>query len=79
MRKATEVDYFPYYAKSVCYILAYPDGHLEQIPHNKTGKRAALPKVLSGEAKLYAVWPGSYTSDLFEIDDVAKFISECGL
>lgn len=79
MRKATEAEYFPYGAKCVCYILAYPDGRLEQIPNNKTDKRNALPVILSGEAKLYAVWPGNYTSDLFEINDVDKFIEGCDL
>ena len=40
------------------------------------GVLEALKKAEQGITKLYAVWPGNWSSDLFIIDDLEKFAEE---
>ena len=73
MRKATEADYFPYDSKLVCYIELTKDGKMEQVQNYVAEKREVYSRVKSGKSKLYAVWPGQWRSDLFEIDDIDAY------
>ena len=74
-RKASEVRdmMFPYYRQDVCFFEAYPDGTLSQL-HTKTEKREAAERMAQGKCKIYAVWPGQWRSDLFEIDDLLAYL-----
>lgn len=73
MRKATEADYFPYDSKLVCYIELTKDGKMEQVQNYVADKRSAYWRVKNKESKLYAVWPGQWRSDLFEIDNIDAY------
>ena len=79
MRKASEVENFPYYSKLICYILVY-NNKVEQVIHYRKCDfyqvENAYNEVKNGNATLYAVWPGNYRSDLFLVDDVEKFAKE---
>lgn len=74
MRKSSEVEYgFPYGSKIVCYIEHTSDNRIVHIQNYAQQKRDVYFRVKSGESKLYAVWPGQYSSDLFEIDDIDEY------
>lgn len=80
MRSAKDTDCFPYSSKRVCYILVENNGNVKQLSLNKSEKDKNLEAarlVDNGEAKIYAVWPGNWRSDLFIIDDINKFIGQC--
>ncbi len=68
MRKASEQEYFPYGSKLVCYIELTKDKEIRQVQNYVQEKRDAYYRVKNDGSKLYAVWPGQYRSDLFEID-----------
>lgn len=76
MRSAKET-HFPYREPTVCYFEVDGDGNVSQLPHkNKSdryGLQEAYLRACGGCSKLYAVWPGQWSSDLFEIDDLAEF------
>lgn len=79
MRSAKETSNFPYGSKQVCYILVENDGAVKQLSLNKSEKQAAFAAaelVKENRAKIYAVWPGNWRSDLFIIDDINKFTSQ---
>lgn len=80
-RKASEVmsEYskepsFPYDSSMVCYFGVDKSGGVHWINHTKGQRREAVSKVVSGEWKLYAAWPGDWHTDLFEIDDISKYV-----
>ena len=77
MRSAKGAGNFPYRMSTVCYFEVYDDGKVVQIPHkNKChldGVREAFIRADKGITKLYAVWPGNWSSDLFIIDDLEAF------
>ncbi len=74
MRKASEVEYgFPYNSKLVCYIEYTKDKEIKQVPNYAQEKRDVYYRVKNEGSKLYAVWPGNYSSDLFEIDDIELY------
>lgn len=73
MRSIKEQEYFPYEAKSTCFISVDGNGTVKQIHHNKMELTAAYERALSKECKLYAVWPGKYSSDLFIVDDLDAY------
>lgn len=79
MKKAKFVEEFPYMSKLVCYIQVLNDGAVEQIENRKEQIEAACLRVKYGESKLYAVWPGKYKSDLFEIDDINAVLDAFGI
>jgi len=79
MRSAKEQEWFPYDAKTTCYILIPKNGEVSHIQHNLTDLKAAYDAVNSGTASLYAVWPGRYSSDLFIIDDLNTFADAVGI
>lgn len=79
MRSAKEQDYFPYAAKTVCYILVTSSGEIQQVHHTKDELAEAYAEANEGRAKLYAVWPGQWRSDLFIIDDLNAFADALGI
>ena len=79
MRSAKEQEYFPYDLKTTCYILVKNNGDVSQVAHNNSELKAAYDLVINGEAVLYAVWPGTYRSDLFIIDDINSFADAVGI
>lgn len=79
MRSAKEQNYFPYDSKTTCYILVRNNGEVDHITHSLSNLKNAYDNVLKGEAKLYAVWPGNYRSDLFIIDDLNAFADAVGI
>ena len=82
MRSDKEAEYFPYSSKLLCYIL-FDGEKVEQLLHHRKSDLddviKAYNKVKEGKAKLYAVWPGQYRSDLFEIQDLDKFAKAFGI
>ena len=73
MRSAKEQEWFPYGAKTVCCFEIWSDGSIRQVERNKTAMRESYERVKSGETKMYAVWPGQWSSDLFIIDDIEEW------
>lgn len=79
MKSAKEQDWFPYSSKLVCYFEVWSDGSIEQISASKKGLSTAYGRAVSGETKIYAVWPGQWRSDLFIIDDLEIFAESIGI
>lgn len=79
MRSAKKQDFFPYSAKTICYILVMQDGTVQQVQHTVGGLTDAYAAAREGKAMLYAVWPGQWRSDLFVIDDLEAFASAIGI
>ena len=79
MRKASEVDKrnkyekFPYAEKDVCFIEQTSNGKIRQIEHYVDEKRSVYYRVKYEGSKLFAAWPGQWTTDLFEIDDIEAY------
>lgn len=83
VRSAKESGNFPYRMSTVCYFEVDCQGTVKQIPHkNKSdqdGVRMAYERARAGSTKLYAVWPGKWSSDLFLIDDLDAFAEKLEL
>lgn len=83
MRSAKKSGNFPYRMSTVCYFEVDKKGNVNQIPHkNKCdldGVIKAYQKASNGDTKLYAVWPGNWSSDLFIIDDLKEFADSFGI
>ena len=83
MRKASEVEDFPYARKINCYIEVMTDNTVINLKHkNKSDLpdvEATYNRVLSGNSRLYCAWPGNYSTDLFEIDDANAFARAFGI
>lgn len=78
MRSAKETGCFPYSCGQVCYMEVSPDGAVTQL--STVGeKRSAYINAQAGVSKILAVWPGSWRSDLFIIDDLDAFSEKQGL
>ena len=77
VRSAKESGNFPYRMSTVCYFEVDGQGAVKQIPHkNKSDRdsmRTAYERARAGSTKIYAVWPGNWSSDLFLIDDLDAF------
>lgn len=77
MRKTSEVEFFPYTERYCCLFEVKKNGEVEQIVHHRKMDHDnvfnAYKRVLNNEGNLYYVWPGQYTSDLFEVDDLNAF------
>jgi hypothetical protein len=65
---------FPYRSSTTCFIEVAVDGTV-------TGGdgRGAYERAVAGESRLYAVWPGQWSSDLFLIDDLEEYARAVGL
>ena len=72
MRLSSEVEWFPYGSKLVCYIEVKNDGEVRQL-HTKKEKQDALQNMIHESSRIFAVWPGQWRSDLFLIDDFEAF------
>lgn len=70
MRSAKEVEDFPYSAKTICYIEVDNCGMVRQVNHNFADISTAYHNAVNEKTRIYAVWPGNYRSDLFEIDNL---------
>jgi len=77
MRSAKENKEFPYRMNTVCYFEVDNNGKVSQVHHkNKSdlpGVLEAYQRAKNKTTTLYAVWPGSWRSDLFIIDDLDVF------
>ncbi|MEU3408340.1 hypothetical protein ABZ766_30920 [Streptomyces sp. NPDC006670] len=65
---------FPYTARTTCYIEIHKDG---RVTHG--ADRATYERAVAGESRLYAVWPGNWSSDLFVIDDLDEYAKAHGI
>lgn len=79
IRSAKETVNFPYTSTQVCYIEVGLNGNVTQIQCNETDMEQAYNRVKKGETQMYAVWPGSYRSDLFIMDDLDKLADAYGI
>lgn len=69
LRKAAECNVsFPYLMRTVCYVEILRDDGEVNNPEGLNEVRDAVRRLGAGESRLYAVWPGQWASDLFEID-----------
>ncbi|WP_129285218.1 hypothetical protein [Streptomyces sp. GZWMJZ-114] len=65
---------FPYTSSTTCYIEVHGNG---TVTHGD--QRAAYERAVAGESRLFAVWPGQWSSDLFEIEDLDEFAKALGI
>jgi hypothetical protein len=65
---------FPYTLGKMCYIEVGSDGSVRWGRDAGTYERA-----LAGETRLYAVWPGEWSSHLFVIDDLDQYAGAFGI
>jgi len=79
MKSAKESGCFPYSSSVVCYIEVYGDGRIMQIHHDQKSISKAYSNAKNNKTKIYAVWPGNYRSDLFEIDDLNALADAYGV
>ena len=61
-------DEFPYTLATMCYLEVGSGG---EVTYGRD--EGTYVRVRAGESRLYAVWPGQWSSDLFAIDDVEEF------
>jgi len=64
----------PYDLPTVCFIEVSNTGEV-----TFGNDIAAYERALRGESRLYAVWPGKYSSDLFLIDDLDEYARGRGI
>lgn len=79
MRSAKETAKFPYSSRQICYIEVDNSGKVTQVSDNFTDISAAYHNAVNKESKIYAVWPGNYRSDLFEIDNLDALADAFGV
>lgn len=65
---------FPYTDRTTCYIEVHKDG---RVTHG--ADRAVYERAVLGESRLYAVWPGEWSSHLFVIDDLDEYAKALGI
>ena len=65
---------FPHTLRTMCYIKVRNDGSVTQ-----GADRAAYERALSGDSRLFAVWPGEWSSHLFAIDDLDDYARAHGI
>ncbi|MFV0127055.1 hypothetical protein ACLGI4_04950 [Streptomyces sp. HMX112] len=65
---------FPYTARTTCYIEVHGDGTV-----TNGNDRAAYERALAGTSRLFAVWPGEWSSHLFVIDDLDEYAKAHGI
>ncbi|MCM3746969.1 hypothetical protein M3223_06330 [Paenibacillus pasadenensis] len=77
MRSVKETDNFPYCISTVCFFEVDKTGTVSQVYHKNKSDRSkvleAYQRAMNKTTTLYAVWPGSWSSDLFVIDDLNAF------
>jgi len=65
---------FPYTAGTTCYIEVHEDG---RVTHGDS--KGAYERAVAGKSRLFAVWPGQWSSDLFVIDDLDEYAKAHGI
>ncbi|MFI0263889.1 hypothetical protein ACH4OW_33285 [Streptomyces sp. NPDC017056] len=65
---------FPYTARTTCYVEVHEDG---TVTHG--GGHAAYERAVAGKSRLFAVWPGEWSSHLFVIDDLDEYAKAHGI
>lgn len=65
---------FPYTLRTMCYIEVSCNGAVTFGTDSRTYERA-----VAGESRLFAVWPGEWSSHLFAIDDLEQFARAFGI
>jgi hypothetical protein len=65
---------FPYTLGTMCYFEVCRDGNVRW--GNDAG---AYERARSGDVRLYAVWPGEWSSHLFVIDDLDQYAGAFGI
>lgn len=65
---------FPYELATTCYIEVHADGAVSQGAGTYAYQRA-----VAGASRLFAVWPGNWSSDLFAIDDLDAYARAVGV
>jgi len=65
---------FPYDSRKTCYIEVGEDGSVSQGVDAQACQRA-----VAGTSRLFAVWPGDHSSDLFAVDDLDAYAHAVGL
>ena len=78
-RSATATGCFPYDSKLVCYIGVKNNGEVVSVGNSLSDRQTAYYSAQKGLYKLYAVWPGQYRSDLFEIDNLNELADALGI
>lgn len=79
MRSIKEESFFPFTARTICYIEVSKDGFIQQIPCNKSAIKEACLRARTDQTTLLAVWPGQYRSDLFIVDDIDALLDAYGI
>jgi hypothetical protein len=67
---------FSYNSPTTCFLEVDKAGKVSQI---LTHDKALYNRISREETKLYAVWPGNYRSDLFEVDDYEEYAKARGI
>ncbi|MFI7120351.1 hypothetical protein [Amycolatopsis sp. NPDC049868] len=65
---------FPYTLQTMCYIEVATDGSVRW--GTDTG---AYSRALAGESRLFAAWPGQWSTHLFAIDDLDQYARAFGI
>jgi hypothetical protein len=65
---------FPYKSPTTCFIEVAEDGTVTQ-----GGGHEAYERASAGKSRLFAVWPGRWSSDLFVIDDLEEYARAIGI
>ena len=76
MRKASEQDYFPYTDSTTCYVIVNNENNSVS---NTRPDSTIIEQARKNEIQIFAVWPGKWKSDLFEIDDLDKLAEAFGI
>ena len=76
MRKTSEVDYFPYSARHLCYIEQDKDKEIKEVGTYVDERRSVYYRVKYEGSKLFCAWAGEWTTDLFEVDDIEAYGKE---
>jgi len=79
MRSAKENKSFPYQSNTICYFEVSGHGEVSQIGRDFNSIAAAYRNAASQRTRIFAVWPGEWSSDLFIIDDLNAFADAFGV
>lgn len=72
MKKASDVEKFPYLAKELKYYEAIGN-MLHELKSGDVELKDAYLRALKGESNLYATWHGVRETELFYVDDLHQF------
>jgi hypothetical protein len=65
---------FPYRLQTMCYVEVLSDGTVYW-----GGGRESYQRAVAGKSRLFAVWPGEWSSHLFRIDDLDEYARAVGI